>query len=89
MTEIVYLATQIQMTEQIEQALTDFEGGNNEALKVTGIFFSSLYIKYKICFFLKVSYGKCPKILNAKASDKMTYADSADPDQTAPSGLHC
>ena len=33
-TEIVYLATQIQMTEQVEQALTELEGGNSEALKV-------------------------------------------------------
>ena len=31
-------------------------------------------------------YGKCPKTLNTKASDKMTYANSVDPDQTAPSG---
>ena len=33
-TEIVYLATQIQMGEQIEQALADLEGGNKDALKV-------------------------------------------------------
>ena len=32
------------------------------------------------------SYGKCPKILNTKVSDKMTFANSADPDQTAPGG---
>ena len=31
-------------------------------------------------------YGKCPKNLNTKVSDKMTYANSADPDQTAPEG---
>ena len=31
-------------------------------------------------------YGKCPKILITKVSDKMTYANSADPDQTAPEG---
>ena len=30
--------------------------------------------------------GKCPKILNTKWSDKMAYANSVDPDQTAPSG---
>ena len=29
-------------------------------------------------------YGKCPKILNTKVSDKTTYANSADQDQTAP-----
>ena len=34
----------------------------------------------------KYMYGKCPKILNAKVSDKMTYANSADPDQTASEG---
>ena len=27
-----------------------------------------------------------PKILYTKVSDKMTYANSADPDQTAPEG---
>ena len=31
-------------------------------------------------------YGKCPKNLNTKVSDKMIYANSADPDQTAPEG---
>ena len=31
-------------------------------------------------------YGKCPKNSNTKASDKMTYTNSVDPDQTAPEG---
>ena len=31
-------------------------------------------------------YGKCPKISNTRFSDKMPYANSADPDQTAPEG---
>ena len=31
-------------------------------------------------------YGKCPKNSNTKSSDKMTYANSVDPDQTAPEG---
>ena len=31
-------------------------------------------------------YSKCPKISNTKVSEKMTYANSADPDQTAPEG---
>ena len=31
-------------------------------------------------------YGKCPKISNTKVSDKVIYANSADPDQTAPVG---
>ena len=31
-------------------------------------------------------YSKCPKILNTKVSDKMTYANSADLDQTIPEG---
>ena len=35
-------------------------------------------------------YGKCPKIPNTKVSDKMTYANNADPNQTAPDqDLHC
>ena len=32
------------------------------------------------------TYGKCPKNSNTKESDKMTYANSIDPDQTAPEG---
>ena len=32
------------------------------------------------------TYGKCPKISYTKVSDKMAYANSADPDQTAPEG---
>ena len=31
-------------------------------------------------------YGKCPKILYIKSSDKMAHANSVDPDQTAPEG---
>ena len=31
-------------------------------------------------------YGKYPKHSNTKTSDKMTYANSVDPDQTAPEG---
>ena len=33
-----------------------------------------------------MSYCKCPKISYTKESDKMEYANSADPDQTAPEG---
>ena len=33
-----------------------------------------------------LGYGKCPKNSNTKASDKMTYVNSVDPDQTAPEG---
>ena len=36
--------------------------------------------------FLSLQYGKCPKILYTKVSDKMAYVNSADPDQTAPMG---
>ena len=32
------------------------------------------------------NYGKSPKILYTKISDKMAYANSVDPDQTAPKG---
>ena len=31
-------------------------------------------------------YCKCPENLNTKVSEKTTYANSADPDQTAPEG---
>ena len=30
--------------------------------------------------------SKCPKISYTEVSDKMAYANSADPDQTAPEG---
>ena len=32
-------------------------------------------------------YGRCPKISYTKVSDKMAYANSANPDQTAPDPL--
>ena len=31
-------------------------------------------------------YGKCPKLSYTKFADKMSYANSIDPDQTAPEG---
>ena len=34
-------------------------------------------------------YDKCPRISYTEVSDKFEYANSADPDQTAPQGLHC
>ena len=37
---------------------------------------------------VKIIYGKCPKNSNTKVSDKMTYANSVDPDQSD-QGLHC
>ena len=33
-----------------------------------------------------LGYGKCPKISKTKLSYEMTYANSVDPDQTAPEG---
>ena len=36
--------------------------------------------------FLVSTVNKCPKISYAKVSDKIAFADSADPDQTAPWG---
>ena len=41
---------------------------------------------YHIYMYMIIIYAKCPKISNTKVSDKMTYANSADPDQAAPSG---
>ena len=34
----------------------------------------------------KENEGKCTKISNTKVADKMAYANSANPDQTAPEG---
>ena len=44
--------------------------------------------------FFNIIYRKCPNISYTKVSDKMAYANSVDPDQTAPQeqsdqGLHC
>ena len=41
---------------------------------------------YHTCHLVKNAYGKCPKNSNTKVSDKMTYANSAGPDQTAAEG---
>ena len=38
------------------------------------------------CMIFYLGYGKSPKILNTTVSDKMAYANSADPDQTTPEG---
>ena len=38
---------------------------------------------------LLLEYGKCPKISYTKVADKMPYANTADPDQTAPEGAVC
>ena len=32
-------------------------------------------------------HSKCPKLSKNKVSEKMTYANSADPDQTAPEAV--
>ena len=37
-------------------------------------------------FFFFSLYGKCPKILYTKSSNRMAYANNVDPDQTAPKG---
>ena len=42
--------------------------------------------RYDVNAFHYLSYGKCPKITNTKVCDKMTFANSAGPDQTAPEG---
>ena len=46
----------------------------------------TLKVPVTITFRNTCIYGKCPKILYPQISDKMTYANSADPDQTAPLG---
>ena len=39
-----------------------------------------------LCQNCDFAYDKCPKILYTNVADKMEYANSADPDQTAPEG---
>ena len=39
-----------------------------------------------VCPNTQDKYGKCPKVSYIKVSNKMAYANSADPDQTAPEG---
>jgi len=48
-TEIVHLATQIQMTEQIEAALTEMEGGKDDALQVHRLSATVTIPHYDIC----------------------------------------
>ena len=51
------------------------------------ILYSFLYHIYMYMYIENIIiYTKCPKISNTKVSDKMTYANSADLDQAAPSG---
>ena len=47
---------------------------------------SLLSVNYLDTLTLFYNYGKCPKILYTKVSDKIAYANSVDPDQTAPEG---
>ena len=42
--------------------------------------------KVVVVYLLYLTYGKYPKNSNTKTSDKMTYTNSVDPDQTAPEG---
>ena len=46
----------------------------------------SFFSNQTISVFCFSKYSKCPKILYTKVSDKMAYADSVDPDQTASEG---
>ena len=49
------------------------------------IFFFFFFLnKQFFSYFSTKMYGKCPNNLNTKVSDKMTHANSAVPDQTAP-----
>ena len=41
---------------------------------------------HQCCF--AQDYGKSPKISYTKVSDKMSHANSVDPNQTAPEGIH-
>ena len=48
-----------------------------------------LNIELKVGRAIKLrTYGNCLKILNPIVSDKMAYANSVDPDQTAPKGQY-
>ena len=47
---------------------------------------AGVYVTHWSLNFVWFNYGKCPKILYIKVVDKMAYANSADPDQTAPEG---
>ena len=42
------------------------------------------YLLRSVYLNAKTRYGKCPKILYTKASDRMAYANGVDLDQTAP-----
>ena len=47
----------------------------------------ALQINSDLYVYMYIHYGKWPKILYPKVSYKMAYANSADPDQTAPGAV--
>ena len=47
---------------------------------------TSLKMKFLCKFLTGFQYSKCPKISYTKCSDKIVYANSVDPNQTAPEG---
>ena len=50
-------------------------------------FFFFFFFFEKTSFLFQLAfYGKCPKILYNKVSDRMAYANSVDSDQTASEG---
>ena len=55
------------------------------AAKWTGWSWSTLLVTLLQHFSHVIKFGKCPKLLYTKVSDKMAYANSVDPNQTAPS----
>ena len=57
----------------------------DQAQKNGSAVFHQEYGGKKVSQYLEYN-GKCPKISNTKVSDRMSYSNSADPDQTAPEG---
>ena len=80
---------------KIVNEMTHNDALNNWAQKIIFLIFPQKYSLWILIrcvsslFSLKNNKKKkyvCPKITNTKVSDKMTYANSADLDQTAPEG---
>ena len=66
------------------KTLTQTNMVRNKKKKLIG--FVKFYQLFNRISYVNCIWGKCPKILYTKEIDKMAYANSADPDQTAPEG---
>ena len=73
------------MTRDMRKYFSDtvLSASTQHCIKNDSVF---VFVFTKLQYILQTSYRKCPKISYTKVFDKMAYASSADPNQTAPEG---